>query len=53
MTDIQKELNEAEEMLQDEVNEKMELLTLVRNLDTSKPVNEKTWHRITQTPLRT
>lgn len=53
MTDIQKELNEAEEMLQDAVNEKMELLTLVRSLDTSKPVNEKTWHRITQTPLRT
>lgn len=53
MTDIQKELNEAEEMLQDAVNEKMELLTLVRSLDTSKPVNEKTWHRITRTPLRT
>lgn len=53
MTDIQKELNEAEEILQDEVNEKMELLTLVRSLNTSKPVNEKTWHRITQTPLRT
>lgn len=53
MTDIQKELNEAEEMLQDAVNEKMELLTLVRGLDTSKPVDEKTWHRITQTPLRT
>ena len=31
MTDIQKELNEAEEMLQDAVNEKMELLTLVRS----------------------
>ena len=53
MTDIQKELNEAEEMLQDAVNEKMELLTLVRNLNTSKPVNEKTWHKITLTPLRT
>lgn len=53
MTDIQKELNEAEEILQDEVNEKMKLLTLVRSLDTSKPVDEKTWHRITQTPLRT
>lgn len=53
MTDIQKELNEAEEILQDEVNEKMELLTLVRSLNTSKPVDEKTWHRITQTPLRT
>ena len=53
MTDIQKELNKAEEMLQDAVNEKMELLTLVRGLDTSKPVDEKTWHRITQTPLRT
>lgn len=53
MTDIQKELNEAEEILQDEVNEKMKLLTLVRSLNTSKPVNEKTWHRITQTPLRT
>lgn len=53
MTDIQKELNKAEEMLQDEVNEKIELLTLVRSLNTSKPVNEKTWHKITQTPLRT
>ena len=53
MTDIQKELNEAEEMLQDAVNEKMELLTLVRSLNTSKPVNEKTWHKITLTPLRT
>lgn len=53
MTDIQKELNEAEEMLQDAVNEKMELLTLVRSLNTSKPVDEKTWHRITRTPLRT
>lgn len=53
MTDIQKELNEAEEILQDEVNEKMELLTLVRSLNTSKPVNEKTWHKITLTPLRT
>lgn len=53
MTDIQKELNEAEEILQDEVNEKMELLTLVRSLNASKPVDEKTWHRITQTPLRT
>lgn len=53
MTDIQKELNKAEEMLQDAVNEKMELLTLVRSLDTSKPVNEKTWHKITLTPLRT
>lgn len=53
MTDIQKELNKAEEMLQDAVNEKMELLTLVRSLNTSKPVDEKTWHRITRTPLRT
>ena len=53
MTDIQKELNEAEEMLQDDVNEKMELLTLVRSINTSKPVNEKTWHKITLTPLRT
>lgn len=52
MTDIQKELNEAEEMLQDEVNEKMKLLRLVRSLNTSKPVDEKTWHKITQTPLR-
>lgn len=53
MTDIQKELNKAEEMLQNEVNEKMELLTLVRSLNTSKPIDEKTWHRITRTPLRT
>lgn len=53
MTDIQKELNEAEEMLQDVINEKMELLTLVRSINTSKPVNEKTWHKITLTPLRT
>lgn len=53
MTDIQKELNKAEEMLQDAVNEKMELLTLVRSLNTSKPVDEKTWHKITRTPLRT
>lgn len=53
MTDIQKELNKAEEMLQDAVNEKMELLTLVRSLNTSKSVNEKTWHKITLTPLRT
>ena len=30
MTDIQKELNEAEEMLQDAVNEKMELLKLYK-----------------------
>lgn len=53
MTDIQKELNEAEEMLKDAINEEMELLTLVRNLNTLKPVNEKTWHKITLTPLRT
>ena len=53
MTDIQKEFNKAAEMLQDAVNEKMELLTLVRSLNTSKPVNEKTWHKITRTPLRT
>ena len=53
MTDIQKELNKAEEMLQDAVNEKKELLTLVRSLNTAKPVNEKTWHKITLTPLRT
>lgn len=53
MTNIQKELNEAEEMLKDAINEKMELLTLVRSLNTAKPVNEKTWHKITLTPLRT
>lgn len=53
MTDIQKELNKAEEMFQDAVNEKMELLTLVRSINTSKPVNEKTWHKIMLTPLRT
>lgn len=53
MTDIQKELNKAEEMLKDAINEKMELLTLVRSLNTAKPVNEKTWHKITLTPLRT
>lgn len=34
MTDIQKELNKAKEMFQDAVNEKMELLTLVRSLNT-------------------
>ena len=53
MTDIQKELNKAEEMLQNAINEKMELLTLVRGINTSKPVNEKTWHKITLTSLRT
>ena len=40
MTNIQKELNEAEEMLKDAINEKLELLTLVRSLNTAKPVNE-------------
>ena len=43
----------AIEILQDEISEKKQQIKLIENLDFSKPITEKEWHKLCRTPLRT
>lgn len=49
---IEKSINEALQELQEEINEKQNQISLIKNIDWSKPVDEEVWHEICETPLR-
>lgn len=49
---IEKSINEALQELQEEIDEKQNQISLIKNIDWSKPVDEEVWHEICETPLR-
>ena len=46
-------VEEAIKDLQEDIAEKQNQIELIKNIDWNKPVNEETWHKICDTPLRT
>ena len=46
-------VEEAIKDLQEDITEKQNQIELIKNIDWNKPVNEETWHKICDTPLRT
>lgn len=52
MKNIEKDINKALQELQEEIDEKQNQMSLIKNIDWSKPVDEETWHEICETPLR-
>lgn len=46
-------VEEAIKYLQEDINEMQTQIELIKNIDWNKPVNEETWHKICDTPLRT
>ena len=46
-------VEESIKELQEDIIEKQNQIELIKNIDWNKPVDEKTWHEICETPLRT
>ena len=47
------DVGEAIQDLQEDIAEKQKQVELIKSIDWDKPVNEKIWHEICETPLRT
>ena len=45
-------VEEAIKDLEEDISEKKNQIELIKSIDWSRPVNEKTWHEICETPLR-
>lgn len=45
-------IEDAIKDIDESINEKKTQIGIIKNIDWNKPVNEKTWHKICETPLR-
>lgn len=52
MIKIEKDIKEALDELQEDINKKQNQIDLIKNMDWSKSVNEEEWHKVCETPLR-
>ena len=50
--EIKKEVEKSLAILGEEISEKQEQIELIKSIDFSKPIDEETWHKICETPLR-
>lgn len=50
--EIKKEVEKSLTILGEEISEKQEQIELIKSIDFSKPIDEETWHKICETPLR-
>lgn len=49
---LEKELQSAIDIIQEKISEKQKQISLLENMDWTKPVTEKIWRQICDTPLR-
>ena len=50
--EVKKEVEKSLTILGEEIAERQEQIELIKNIDFSKPIDEETWHKICETPLR-
>ena len=50
--EVKKEVEKSLTILCEEIAERQEQIELIKNIDFSKPIDEETWHKICETPLR-